>query len=221
MQDIEKDVYKIAISARVRCYYDKMKTFPSEKNAFTLIEILVVITIISILSGILYASFGTAREDARNKSMRTELKEVQLALELYKAQYGRYPAAPTSPTSGGLLACVKNLGGGEYTANSKYCTGPIMLGLEPEFIAEIPSESASANPNCSIIYRTDNDDNSWYKLTALDCYAGATGPSDGVQQDDQLARCPSTCTSSSWCAATAPDFYNSYAVYSKGGECEE
>lgn len=190
-------------------------------RAFTLIEILVVITIISILSGILYAAFGTAKEDAKNKALKTELKEVQLALELYKAQYGRYPAAPTSPTSGGASACVVNLGSGVYQASSKFCvvTNPYIRDLVPEFIAKLPSHTTSANPNCNIVYMTDNDDNSWYKLIAENCHAGATNPSEGVQPDDEFARCPSTCGGLGDCDPSSVNFYESYAIYSKGGEC--
>lgn len=202
-------------------WYNSNMRNKSFVRGFTLIEILVVITIISILSGILYATFGTAKEDTRNKTVKTELKEVQLALELYKAQYGRYPAAPTSPTSGGPSACVINAGSGVYYARSKFCavTDPYIKAITPEFIAELPSHKTSANPNCNIIYVTDNDDNSWYKLTAENCHAGATNQTEGVQPDDEFARCPSTCAAATPCISTDADFYNSYAVYSKGGEC--
>ena len=47
---------------------------------------MVVVGIIAILSSILYANFNEARMIARDKTRMTTLKEVQLALELYKAQ---------------------------------------------------------------------------------------------------------------------------------------
>ncbi|MCD5381402.1 MAG: type II secretion system GspH family protein, partial [Candidatus Pacebacteria bacterium] len=65
------------------------------KKGFTLIELLVVIGIIGVLSAVLYANFGDAREDARNKAIKVEMKEGQLAIELYKAQNGSYPPAQT------------------------------------------------------------------------------------------------------------------------------
>jgi general secretion pathway protein G len=67
------------------------------RTGFTLIEILVVTTIISILSAILYANFTAARQDARNKVMRTTLGEIQLALEVFRAQNGFYPVPATTP----------------------------------------------------------------------------------------------------------------------------
>lgn len=188
------------------------------KTGFTLIEILVVISIIGILSGVLYASFGDARNDSRNKVLQTELKEVQLALELYKSQNGEYPAAGVGGgtcNAGTTLAVDK--------ANSDGCVGiAIITGLAPDFIAELLSDTSSGNPNCNIVYAVDGTDHSWYKLTAEHCVANVVAAT-GVQSGDELARCLSNCPVASGCTAayriTAP-FYESYAIYSNGGECQ-
>lgn len=55
-------------------------------------ELLVVISIIGILSAIIFVNFEDARANARNQALMSELKEVQLALEVYKSQNSRYPA---------------------------------------------------------------------------------------------------------------------------------
>lgn len=61
-------------------------------RGFTLVELLVVISIIGILSVIIFANFSDARIDAKNKAFRTAMKETQLALQVYKAQNDQYPA---------------------------------------------------------------------------------------------------------------------------------
>lgn len=181
------------------------------KKGFTLIEILVVIAIISILLTILFANFGQAKEDAKNKAMQAELKEVQLALELYKAQNGKYPPANSNCDTSAF---------GIFTAKSQSCepTHLFIDELVPEFIADLPSHTKSANGTCNISYTVDTA-GAWYKLVAIQCHAGAANQSEGVQSEDELARCPSVCTSTFNCVPTDQEFYESYAVYSAGGEC--
>ncbi len=50
---------------------------------FTLIELLVVIAIIGVLASIVLASLNTARRKARDARRITDLKQIQLALELF------------------------------------------------------------------------------------------------------------------------------------------
>lgn len=174
-----------------------------------------VISIIGILSSVLYASFNEARDDSRNKAMQAELKEVQLALELYKAQNGKYPA----PKDTGAANCKTTMG--VATAKASACgTDEIIVGLVPDYIADLPKRSESGNTACDISYKTDTL-NSWYKLTAENCVAGVTAAT-GVQVGDEYARCVTSTACSLTCTAgyvlTAP-FYESYAVYSAGGEC--
>ena len=59
---------------------------------FTLIELLVVIAIIGILSSVVLASLNTARSKARDVRRRADLKQVQLALELYYDSNNSYPS---------------------------------------------------------------------------------------------------------------------------------
>lgn len=59
---------------------------------FTLVELLIVLSIISLLSSVVLASLSTARRSARDAQRITELREMQTALELYSIDNnGRYP----------------------------------------------------------------------------------------------------------------------------------
>lgn len=189
------------------------------RRGFTIIEILVVLAIIGILSAVLYSSFFEARQDAKNKAFRSDLKEVQLALEVYKSQHGQYPNVPTGPS---VPSGCGNTDAGVSTAESTLCPEIIgyIGGLTPEFIAVLPAHKKSANPNCNVVYSVDAVNFSWYKVTAENCFAGATSAANGINQNDEFARCPTVCAASGVCDPTGQNFYESYAVYSRGGECQ-
>ncbi len=54
---------------------------------FTLIELLVVIAIIAILAAILFPVFARAREKARQSACASNLKQLQLAVNMYAQDY--------------------------------------------------------------------------------------------------------------------------------------
>ncbi len=62
-------------------------------KAFTLLELLVVISIIAILISMGIVSFSTAQQKARDAKRKSDLKEIQVALEQYYSVCGsQYPA---------------------------------------------------------------------------------------------------------------------------------
>lgn len=63
------------------------------KKAFTLVELLVVISIMAILTIITVSQFRTARKRANDVARKGDLNSVAKALQLYFADYGELPAA--------------------------------------------------------------------------------------------------------------------------------
>src|ERR1700736_638397 len=81
--------------------------------AFTILELLIVITIIIILAGLTIATMGYVQGKARRSRAEAEIAAISAALENYKADNGVYPrnsdtdsVDPTTavdPTTGGFL----------------------------------------------------------------------------------------------------------------------
>lgn len=73
-------------------------------TGFTLIELLVVIAIIGMLASIVLASLSNARAKSRDARRISDLRQVQLAVELFYDQVGEYPQAPGHATWSGHWA---------------------------------------------------------------------------------------------------------------------
>jgi general secretion pathway protein G len=79
---------------------------------FTLIEIMVVITILAILAVLVVPKIVNRTDEARQVAAKTQMKNVEQALQLYKIDNGNYPA-----TEQGLDALVHRPSVGEVPKN--------------------------------------------------------------------------------------------------------
>ena len=66
-------------------------TSTCHRSGFTLIELLVVIAIIGILAGILIPTLAAVNVAAKKTSSKVFFSQVELALLMYKTDYGYYP----------------------------------------------------------------------------------------------------------------------------------
>jgi prepilin-type N-terminal cleavage/methylation domain-containing protein len=86
-------------------------------NGFTLIELLVTIAIIGILSSVLLVNLSGFRERTRDVQRKRDLRTLQTALELYRADVSNYPA--------NLPACGNPLANGGVTYLRKSPCDPL------------------------------------------------------------------------------------------------
>ena len=64
--------------------------------AFTLMELLIVIAILIVLSGLILATAGYAQKKGKRSRTEAEIAAMSAALENYKADNGVYPSGPVT-----------------------------------------------------------------------------------------------------------------------------
>lgn len=79
------------------------------KKGFTLVELLVVIAIIGGLSALLVPNYMGARERARDSQRKSDLKQIQKALEMYR-QDQNPPLYPTASATNRFGTCNNPFG---------------------------------------------------------------------------------------------------------------
>jgi len=93
------------------------------KSAFTLIELLIVITIIGILAALTMVSFGGAQERARDTRRKNDLDAIKKALELAKQDTpGAYYYAGCNPCTSGISSAVVPITGDPTLSSGGYIT---------------------------------------------------------------------------------------------------
>lgn len=73
------------------------------ENGFTLIEVLLVMVILTVLAAVVVPKFTKRSEQARITAARTDIANLEVALDAYEVDNGRYPSK-----SEGLKALVEN-----------------------------------------------------------------------------------------------------------------
>ena len=100
-------------------------------SGFTLVELMVVISIISVLVSVILVSLNGVRANARDAKRFSDLRQVEVALELYKQDNNQYP------NTNGLWQTVCTYGADPVPRDVTGPTGYIP-NLAPDFIRELP-----------------------------------------------------------------------------------
>jgi len=77
-------------------------------NAFTLIELIVVVGIIIVLAGLVLSTVGYARKKSARARAETEIAAMSAAIENYKSDNGIYPRGPASAITIGTTTIPAN-----------------------------------------------------------------------------------------------------------------
>lgn len=76
-----------------------MKRLWASSKGFTVLELLVVITVIAILATIVIVSYSGIQERARDSERDSHVTQLKIAMEKYFADNSQYPSCGTDGTS--------------------------------------------------------------------------------------------------------------------------
>jgi prepilin-type N-terminal cleavage/methylation domain-containing protein/prepilin-type processing-associated H-X9-DG protein len=93
---------------------DRAAKIDNSPAAFTLIELLVVIAIIALLAGLLLPALSKAKAAGQSAVCKSNLRQIGIALNLYAAEYQKYPLAAVNEPLGN--ATVLSLWDGKLLA---------------------------------------------------------------------------------------------------------
>lgn len=132
-----------------------------KRSGFTLIELIVTVTIISVLVAAGAVSYTSVTRRSRDAKRRSDVEQLRSALEMYRADFGYYPS-----TGGGGWTGAPNLG----------------TDLVTTYMAAIPADPKG--PTFTYRFRATNLSGVNYFGYCLTAYLETTDETDSCTPDN-------------------------------------
>lgn len=137
-----------------------------KKSGFTLVELLVVISIIGILTMVTVGSFSESQKKSRDAARKANLKSLSDALNLFYADNGSFPDGGSGVNS------IPTLIGNEREFSANYGVGKTVV-----YMKKVPKENSSSVKQ--IVYHVSSTGKAFRLYTNLendkdkDCVGGS------------------------------------------------
>ncbi len=141
--------------------------YSRRQTGFTLVEILVVVAIMAVILAVLFPNFMGARQRARDAARKSDLSQIQKALELYKLDQNPQAYPTTGALDGSKCGQCWTDGGIGY---------PCPAGNV--YMRKIPCDPGSATTPTPYIYSPNLTDNLKYDLTS--CIENPVDPDNDI-----------------------------------------
>jgi prepilin-type N-terminal cleavage/methylation domain-containing protein len=164
-------------------------------RGFTLIELLVVIAIIGVLSSVVVASLNVARVKSRDAQRRTELTQLQTALETYYIDHGSYPLGPALGVYSEGACGNTGITNWDSTHSAYTGSNAYIPNLAPQYIGVLPGDPLpqSSNGRCFTYGSLGSGYILWDHSGDEEWSSGSTGINDNfVRIINNLGSCTAT-----------------------------
>ncbi len=125
----------------------------TKKNGFSLLELLVVISIIAVLTAVLTANFMGMRERARDAQKIQDLNSLKNALRMYYNDNQYYPPNKDAILDIGFTQYIAALGDTSFDYELRNGTDGFVLTIELE--AGAGSEDTDSQSKCGVSLPAD------------------------------------------------------------------
>ena len=148
---------------------------PRRPNAFTLVELLVVIGVIAMLVGLLIVGINAAQKRAQKMNTQFLLSSISQALSRFKSDHGYYPPVLGDPTELTAPPQPGNQLGWLTTASA---TPKTQIGFARDLLVPPINPTAGASSTTKVSQWTTNEATAlqnWYSITSLAEYLIGAG----------------------------------------------
>ena len=115
----------------------KLSSLSKRFRAFTLVELLIVIVVLAVLAAIVIPKFGDSSTRSRESSLKSNLKIVRNAVDLFRTDTGAFPGGLTDLSGASAPATGKDKDGNSKAITSGDYKGP--------YVAEVPKDTISGS----------------------------------------------------------------------------
>lgn len=131
-------------------------------RGFTLVEVIVTVSVIAILASMLIYGMLDAGRQSRDAERQANLRLVQNALDLYKNKYGRYPEG----CNGANRWSAQTVTAGVSLNRCSDGSLDYIRDLAPEFIPTLPIEIKPNGDNSGYMYYVNTDGTAFKLISA-------------------------------------------------------
>lgn len=146
------------------------------KKGFTLLEIMVAVSIMMIISGVSLASFTFSQRKSRDARRKSDLSQIARALQVFNEDFGRYPL----DTNGEIIGCQPD---DDESDELEDCAWGDVFAAYPNATYQLYMSKLPEDPKTSYDYYYASDGDNF------NLYAGLENENDKDYRSDLIQEC--------------------------------